>query len=164
MSDNNKTKSVSTVPVQFSKDPFSLMRHAFGHALDDFFNGHDFNFSIPKDWENFMLTPSMDVVDEKDHLKIEVEMPGMGPEDITLSISNDALTIKGEKTTSKKDKDKDYVKREIHYGSYLRTIPLPESVDPDKATASFKKGMLWVVLPKKAGAAKQARQLKIEKV
>lgn len=163
MSNTNKTKSVTPVPVQHSQDPFSLMRHAFGIALDDFFNGHELGFLTPKNWENFILTPSADVVDEKDHIKIEAEMPGMGPEDITLSVNHNSLTIKGEKTTSHQDKNKDYLKREIHYGSYLRTIPLPETVDTAKATASFKKGMLWIVLPKKAGATNQARQIKIEK-
>lgn len=164
MSGTNKTKSVTNVPVQRTRDPFSLMRHAFGSALDDFFTGHELGFLTPKEWENFMLTPSIDVVDEKDHIKIEAEMPGMGPEDITLSINNDSLTIKGEKTTSHVDKNKDYLKREIHYGSYFRTVPLPETVDTNKATASFKKGMLWVVLPKKAGTTHETRQIKIEKV
>lgn len=162
MSNNDKTKSTTSVAVHRNQDPFSLMTHAFGHALDDFFNGSAMDFSLSKEWENFMLKPSIDVVDDKDRIKIEAEMPGMGPEDITLSINHDSLIIKGEKTTSHKDKNKDYIKREIHYGSYLRTIPLPESVDVDKATASFKKGMLWVVLPKKAGSTKQIRQLKIE--
>lgn len=163
MGETNKTKSVTTIPVHHTRDPFSLMRQAFGSSLNDFFINRELNFLSAKDWENFMITPALDVVDEKNQVRIEVEMPGMGPEDITLSINHETLTIKGEKTTSHQDKNKDYIKREIQYGSYLRTIPLPQSVDTEKATASFKKGMLWIILPKKAGTTTQSRQIKIDK-
>lgn len=54
------------------------------------------------------------------------------------------------------------MKREIHYGSYQRTISLPETVDTDKATTSFKKGMLWIILPKRAEVTQHAHQLKVE--
>ncbi len=106
----------------------------------------------------------MDIVDDKENLKIEVEMPGMGEEDIKVSIADGILTIRGEKETSKKDEGKNYVRREIGYGSYERTIPLPDSVDVEKAKASFKKGMLWVTIPKKPESVKRSRELKIEKI
>lgn len=115
-------------------------------------------------FENLILNPSMDIVDDKENLKIEVEMPGMGEEDIKVSIADGILTIRGEKETSKKDEGKNYVRREIGYGSYERTIPLPDSVDVEKAKASFKKGMLWVTIPKKPESVKRSRELKIEKI
>lgn len=145
------------------REPLFQMHRAFDDALENIFSRVN-SAPLPfQDMENFLITPSIDIVDEKDQIKIEAEMPGMGPEDITLSLAEGSLTIRGKKTTAKKDKGKDYVRREINYGSYLRTISLPETVDIDKATASFKKGMLWVILPKKAEDTKQARQIKIEK-
>lgn len=161
----SKNKSATATPITIHHaDPFHTMQHAFSNVFDNLFNPYLANFSLTKEWENFLLTPSIDVVDEGNHIKIEAEMPGMGPEDIQLSINDESLTIKGEKTTSTKDKEKEYVKREIHYGSYQRTLALPDNVDTSKATASFKKGMLWIVLPKKSGTQHQTHNIKIEEV
>ena len=63
-----------------------------------------------------------------------------------------------------KDQEKEYVKREIHYGAYQRTIALPDNVDTSKVTATFKKGMLWVILPKKTGTQHESRKINIEEV
>ena len=84
-------------------------------------------------------------------------------EDVKVSVSDGILTVKGEKTTSKQDQDKNYLMREINYGCYERNIPLPDSADLSKVQASFKKGMLWVNIPKKAEAIKERREIKVEK-
>lgn len=104
----------------------------------------------------------MDVVEDKDHFSIQLEMPGMDEKDIHLSITDNVLTISGEKSTSKKNKNKKYVSREISYGKYERSISLPSSVDVDKVKANFKKGMLWIQLPKKEETIGGARDIKIE--
>ena len=141
---------------------FSLQRE-----LDKFMNdfdgwSHPLHFPIER-FENLAISPAIDIIDNKDHFKVEIEMPGMGEKDVKVSISHGLLTIKGEKTTSTKDKGKNYVMREISYGSYERNIALPDSVDTAKAKASFKKGMLWVEIPKKAEAAKLSREIPVEK-
>ncbi|HZR79540.1 MAG TPA: Hsp20/alpha crystallin family protein [Candidatus Binatia bacterium] len=63
--------------------------------------------------------------------------------------------ISGERREEKEERDRDYYRREQSYGSFLRTIPLPPGVDPDKAEASFKRGVLTVTLPKTASAARK---------
>lgn len=158
-----KNKSATPITIHHA-DPFYTMQHAFSNMFDNLFNPHGADFSLTKEWENFLLTPAIDVVDEGKHIKIEAEMPGMGPEDIQLLMNHNSLTIKGEKTTSSKDQGKEYMKREIHYGAYQRTIALPDNVDTSKVTASFKKGMLWVILPKKSGTQQESREIKIEEV
>ena len=105
----------------------------------------------------------MDIVDNDEELNIEVEMPGMSEEDIKITINEDRLTIEGEKSTSSKHKDKNYLSREINYGRYERCIALPQSVDTSKASATFKKGMLWVKIPKKAESKHHSREVKIQK-
>lgn len=117
-----------------------------------------------KGFEGLNLHPSIDIVDDKDNFKVVAEMPGMSEKEINVTLNENMLIIKGEKETSKKDEGKNYLIREIGYGSYERAIPLPEFVDLDKAKASFKKGMLWITIPKKAGGAKKARDLKVEKI
>lgn len=138
------------------------------NELDKFINGFaDWSdtFNFPKmHFENLSLSPSIDLVDDKDQFKVEVEMPGMGEEDIKVSINNGILTIKGEKTVSKEDNAKNYTRREIHYGTYERSLSLPDTIDIDKAKASFKKGMLWVTIPKKPEYSKGSKEIQVEKV
>ncbi len=76
-------------------------------------------------------------------------MPGLDEKDIQITLNDNLLTIQGEKPISKKDERKNYITREINYGQYLRSIYIPLAVDADKVTTSFKKGMLWITLPKK---------------
>lgn len=130
------------------------------HGFYDLFESKPFNL---KAFENLSISPSMDLVEDNKCYKVEVEMPGMDEKDIQISIKNNILTIHGEKSTSKKDERKNYIAREISYGQYDRSIALPEAANGDKATASFKKGMLWINIPKKAGSTGNGRQIKIEK-
>ena len=150
-------------PIRHQQNPLVKMQTALDKIMEDFY--HDFDLpSFPtKEFENLMISPAIDIINDEKQFKVEAEMPGMGEEDIQIAINEGMLTIKGEKETSKQDKDKNYSMREINYGSYERTIRLPDSVDIDKAKASFKKGMLWVEIPKKADAATQSRKLKVEK-
>jgi HSP20 family protein len=144
-------------------NPFWPLQSALDKAMGDFYGWFEpFNFPTER-FENLSLIPAVDIVDDKDQFKIEVEMPGMSEEDVKASIDSGILTIKGEKTTSRQDKDKNYRMREISYGSYERNISLPDTVDVDKAKASFKKGMLWITLPKKPECAKKCRTIEVEK-
>lgn len=144
-------------------NPFDALQLELNRLIKDFGGNFEaFNYPFDK-FENFSLTPAVDIVDEKDKLKIEMEMPGMSEEDVKVSISNGMLVIKGEKTTSKKDKDKHYMSREIKYGSYERRLNLPSTVDLDKAKATFKKGMLWIEFPKKIESIKDSREIPVLK-
>lgn len=164
----NLLTAKKNVPIdlgQRKRTPFwPTFQNEFNRAVDDIYEWFEpFNFPIER-FENLSLNPAVDIVDEKDQLKVEIEMPGLGEDDIKVSIDNGVLTVKGEKTTSKQDKDKNYMMREVNYGSYERSLSLPDTVEVDKAKASFKKGMLWVTLPKKPECAKASRTIEVEKV
>jgi len=116
-----------------------------------------------KKFENIKLSPALDIVEDKDCFKIEAEMPGMSEKDINVTFNDNRITIQGEKSTSKKNEKKNFVSREISYGRYDRTVSLPLTADVDKATASFKKGMLWVTIPKRANSSSSSKSIKIEK-
>lgn len=144
-------------------NPFLRLQQEVTHAMNDFYDLFEPKSSNLTHFDDLMISPAIDIVENKDNFKIEVEMPGMGEEDIQVSFNENRLTIQGEKTISKKDDKKDFVSREINYGRYERSISLPLTADVEKATASFKKGMLWIVIPKKSGSSKTARSIKIEK-
>ena len=143
--------------------PFLTIQKEVDKALNgfyDLFESKPFNL---QQFENLTLAPPMDLVEDGNAFQLEVEMPGMDEKDIKISLDDNVLTIQGEKTTSEKKERKNYVAREINYGRYERSIYLPKSADGDKITASFKKGMLWISIPKKAESIGCAREIKIGK-
>lgn len=156
-----------SIPVSLGQhkhnNPFSLLQNELNKVVSDLYGWFE-PYNFPKErFENLTLSPAIDIVDEKDHFKIEVEMPGMSEEDVNVFIDHGILTIRGEKSISKKDKGKNYMSREINYGIYERSVSLPDAVDVDQAKASFKKGMLWVYLPKKAEYTKKCCTVNVEK-
>jgi HSP20 family protein len=95
-----------------------------------------------------------------DGVKITAELPGMEENDIEVNVSDDVLTIKGEKKEAKKQ---DYYVSERHYRSFQRSFHIPDSVDSNKIEASFKNGLLTVTLPKTAQDQKQAKNIEVKK-
>ena len=155
-----KNIPVSLKPKAYS---FQTLQSQFDKAVSDFYSMLESPRFSMMSFEDLALSPSVDIVEDDKSFKVECEMPGLDEEDIHVSLKEGLLIIKGEKETSTKDKDKNYLLREINYGSYERTILLPENVDVDSAKASFKKGMLWVVIPKLMNIKAETRELKIEK-
>jgi HSP20 family protein len=98
---------------------------------------------------SFGLTPYVrveDFVDEGSYV-LRAEMPGIDPDkDVTVSIENDLLTIKGERREEEKEKNR----HEFHYGSFTRSITLPKGVNADEITATYKDGVLEVRVPQAA--------------
>jgi HSP20 family protein len=115
-------------------------------------------------FEDLTISPSMDIVEDRDNFKVEFEMPGIDEKDIKVSIDDGTLTVSAEKTISRKNQDKSYLMREIGYGSYERTCSLPDHLDISRAAATMKKGMLWVTIPKTEEYVKQSRQISVKKV
>jgi len=92
--------------------------------------------------------PRVDVLDREDDIQLQVELPGMDKRDIDISVGEDSVTIKGEARHEEKSEGGDYYRCEITRGAFSRTIGLPAGVDGSKAKASFKDGVLTVLLPK----------------
>jgi len=153
--------SVPTLGRSYSH-PLSTLESAFDRFLDDFHHSFNYPATGRGEGENWQLIPSVDIVETKDSYKVEAEVPGMGPEDLKVRITDHTLVIEGAKTTSQKDKGQHYPLREIAYGAYYRSITLPDSVDTTNPKASFKKGMLWVELPKKASGAAGMQEIPVE--
>jgi HSP20 family protein len=97
-------------------------------------------------------------------LVVTVEIPGMDPTDIDVSLSEGmgTLFIKGEKKPEAEEKGADYHLLERNYGTFTRSIRLPVGVQSDKISASYKNGSLTVVLPKSEGAHKKEIKVKVE--
>jgi HSP20 family protein len=92
--------------------------------------------------------PNLDLSETKEALVVKVEVPGLDPADIQVSLQENLLTIKGEKKQEKEEKDERYHRVERSYGAFTRSVRLPVGVDGSKVNATFKNGVLSVMLPK----------------
>lgn len=96
-----------------------------------------------------VFVPPMDMYDRKDEVVIKMELPGVRKEDIDLSITRDAINIKGEIKQEEEVPEESTFIRERVFGTFSRMITLPSEVDSAKSKATFKDGVLEIVLPKK---------------
>ena len=108
-------------------------------------------------WEEFsgpLITrpareiPFIDLSETEENLIIKAEVPGINPEDLDISIADDTLTIKGEMKQEIVSEGEDYHRTERRYGSFSRTLQLPCRITMDDVEATYKKGILNIVLPK----------------
>jgi HSP20 family protein len=108
------------------------------------------------------ITPKTDMFEEDGHVVVKSEMPGVSKKDLDISLEGDILTIKAEKKEEKEEGEKGTTNytRERHFGQYVRYISLPTRVDPDNITATLKKGLLEIRMPK--AEAPKARQIEIK--
>lgn len=91
---------------------------------------------------------TVDVYQTSDMIVIKAMIAGVRPEDLDISITRDMITIKGKREEEKTAHDDDYFMRELYWGSFSRTITLPEEIDVDEAEAIEKHGLLILKLPK----------------
>ncbi len=94
-------------------------------------------------------TPEVDILEDQEHLVIKAELPEMDLKDIEVKVGERLLTIKGERKMEKEEKKENYYQRERKYGSFSRSFTLPETVEQEKITAAYDRGVLKIVLPKK---------------
>jgi HSP20 family protein len=140
-------------------DPFQEMagmRNAMDRLLEQSFG----RFPALRNGEE--LGPSslgLDVVETNDGFVIKAAIPGVDPGEVDISIEDDILTIRGEFAEKDEAQESQYLRRELRYGSFQRSLRLPPTVDPDKSHAEFEHGLLRLTLPKKPEA--RARSIKI---
>ena len=103
--------------------------------------------------------PSVDIYENKDHIVLEAELPGMKRDDFELSVENNVITLRGERQFEKKDESDNYHRVERSYGSFTRSFTLPQTVSADGATAEYRNGVLRVTLPKREET--KARKIEI---
>jgi HSP20 family protein len=139
--------------------PFSFFRQEMNKLFDNFLHGFDVE---PFEKRFGAFSPSVDITETDKEIKVSAELPGMDEKDIDVSLTKDALTIKGEKKEEKEEKKKDYYRMERSYGSFFRTIPLPVEIETEKVKAQFKKGVLTVTLPKTAKAIKETKKISVK--
>lgn len=108
------------------------------------------------------VSSSVDMYEEEDDIVVKAEVPGMKKEDLDVSLTEDTITISGEKRLEEKVERKNFYRSECSYGSFFRSFRLPKEVRPDQAKAKFENGILEIRIPMTEEAKKKERRLAIE--
>src|ERR1700734_4212451 len=104
------------------------------------------------------FAPAVDVYEDEHKVALKIEVPGIDEKDIDVRVENQTLTVHGERKIEKK-KEENYRRVERQYGRFTRTFTLPQTVDSEKVSANYDKGVLNITLPKKAEA--KPKQIKV---
>jgi len=92
--------------------------------------------------------PAMDLVETEDHFVLRADLPGLSEEDVAIELEDNVLTVTGDRKAEHEDKREGFYRVERSFGSFRRSLTLPDGVDPDGITAKFDKGVLEVRIPK----------------
>ena len=96
-------------------------------------------------------TPAVDIKENDNEIRLEVELPGLNPEEVEITAENGVLTVRGEKRVGRKEHDETrFQVIERVYGSFMRTFQLPQGIDEDQIKAEFNNGVLTLHIPKAA--------------
>lgn len=154
----NRNRSLPTAPGD-PGDPFLRLQHEMNRLFDDAFSGFP-AFGSPA---GGALTPRADLKESGDSLEATFELPGVDEKDLDVEISDNILTVRGEKRAERSEGEEGsgYHFVERSYGSFARSIALPAEIDQDKVRADFSNGVLKLWLPKSPEARTRTRKIAI---
>lgn len=104
-----------------------------------------------------LWAPDIDVYQKNDQLVIKADLPGLSKDEVSVDITDDAVTIQGERKVEREEEREGYYRSERSYGSFCRVIPLPEGAITEQAKADFRNGVLEVTMPAPPAATKGRR-------
>jgi HSP20 family protein len=173
-SEKPERKNTDVIPItpgssiMTRREPNWLERD-FDSIFDDFRRSFDLMmrpyFPVETRLQELGMLPvrfaPLDFIDEGDHYKIHIELPGFTKDDVDVQINRDGMTVRAKKETEKEDKKKNYLHRERAYSAFERSISFPEEVDPEKAEGAIKEGVLELKVMKKE-VKPEAKPRKIE--
>lgn len=158
-------KHETKLPVRRTRqtDGFLTSRNQLNHLVNGFF-GRPLGISPVFRELSFSgdFMPRIDVCETNKEISVHAELPGMEPENINITLDHNYLIIRGEKRAEKEDQSQPFYRIERAYGSFCRSIPLPDGVDRNKVDATFKRGVLKVKLRKTSEAQRKNRQIPIK--
>ena len=137
----------------------AAIRDEMDRLFDEFFN---FVPARRRELLEGEWLPNIDVAETDDNVIVTAELPGVKQDDVSISVLNDVLTLKGEKKEEKEIKRENYHRIERSYGSFQRSVSLPTGVQADKAKATYKDGVLTVTIPKAESAKPKSIKINIE--
>jgi len=146
----NKGEDKGNVTVE--DRPLVRLRDEMEHLFDRFWQ-EPWNTGLAEAFPAISsLGLRLNLAESENEVTVTAEVPGIDPKDVDISVSNNLLTIRGEKKQDKEEKKRNYHYIERSYGSFHRSIQLPSTVDSSKVDAKYKDGILTVTLRKRPEA------------
>ncbi|MFN3281279.1 MAG: Hsp20/alpha crystallin family protein [Tabrizicola sp.] len=148
-------------PDSAQDNPIATLQREMNQVFEGFWNR--FGKGLGEiDWPWGQGEAKSDVVQTDSAVEISIELPGMAMEDVEVTVTDDMLTVKGEKKIERQEEKKGYYLSERSYGAIWRTIPLPPGTDGSKAEASFRNGVLTVRLPQTPEAQAKVKHIEVK--
>jgi HSP20 family protein len=147
--------------VGFTRDPFASFRREMDRLFDDFFAPAETRSFASPAQAGGAVWPSIDVHEGDQAYTVTAELPGIDLKDIELQLHDNALTIRGEKRSERKEDEGGRRYSERSFGRFERTIPFSTEVDADHVEAACDNGVLKITLPKNARAREATRRIEI---
>jgi HSP20 family protein len=165
MAQEIKKPMAGGAPVSRYRDPFAEMRAEMDRLFDTFLGRGFFGRPAPSAMAQSAATlaPNVDIRENDKEIIVEAELPGIDEKDIQVTVRDGVLSLKGEKKSERDEKKDTYHVIERGFGSFERSFELPDSADQDQIKADFNRGVLRVVIPKRAEAAKAEKKIPIGK-
>jgi len=137
--------------------PLLSLHREVNRLFDDVFRG----FGMPSlgGFDRSLSWPNVELGETEKEIRVTAELPGRDEKDVDITVEEGVLTLRGEKKSEVEDKDRGYSERS--YGRFERRIGLPRGVEKDKASATFRNGVLTVTLPKSEAANENVRRIPI---
>jgi HSP20 family protein len=155
---NKKNNELDNVNV----NSFQSFHNEIDRLFDGFFSDFGRMPSLFSGDRVGAFSPKIDISNDKSAIDVVAELPGLDEKDIQVSLKDNVLTIKGEKKMSDEKKEKNYHRVERSFGSFERSIRVPEGINVEEIKASFKNGVLSVSLPKSEKAKEEARKIEVK--
>jgi HSP20 family protein len=149
-------------PARWEGDPFARLQGEINRLFDgglSLFSQGSSPVGFVEKLNSF--TPKIDVVENDKEVCVKAELPGMTDKDISIELTNDCVTIRGEKKHEEERKEGDVTYYESSYGSFQRVVPLTSLIAEDKVDCSIKNGVMRLVLPKRADASRDRRKISV---
>lgn len=165
----------SSLPVRMSQGSSVPASTRFQRSMDQFYREtdrlfgdmfQDFGFGgqlTPLDRSQF-LRPQVDIGANEKEYSITIEVPGINEKDVKIEVSENTMTIRGEKRQEKEEDSKEFYRMERSYGSFQRVLSLPDDAEKNEINATFKNGVIYVTMPRKALSKSSGKKIEIREM
>ena len=155
-------RSRSTLPSLWAS-PFSFM-HRFTEEMErmfDDFGGEREWLTWPREWGEGRWRPDIEMFERNGQVVLRADLPGLTKDDVKVDITDDAVTIHGERKKEHEEKGETFYRSERSYGSFYRLVPLPDGMAPESANATFHDGVLEVTMKAPAKRKVEPRHVEV---
>jgi HSP20 family protein len=154
----------------WNESPFALMNQltsemeqlfenfGLGRGFGDF-GGRSFWNRGLRQLEQSIWSPQIEVMEREGHIIVRADLPGLAKDDVKVEITDDAVTLQGERKHEHEQCDESFCRSERSFGRFYRSIPLPDGIDAEKAKADFRDGVLEITIP---APQRESRRRQIE--